>query len=142
MIGTTKLTNYPSQFKAINTFFQKNEKDFFLSKSWIFSTRNKSDISIINYSPINIELKVNSSEPDTIVIQQNYYKYWMVNSGVRKKTSDIINNTFIGSPVEKGINHMTFYYSDRKVTWGLIYCLTVLLSLTLLSFKGAKIVHS
>lgn len=128
-IGAQKLTDYPIYFKTTDSFFNSSiskqvyKMSYAFLKSDFTESINHSNLAVTKFTPTHIQLSVNSRGQDTLVLLQNYYKYW---NAFRNNTAVPIQKSFIafmGVAVNTENNTIDFYYKDR---WLLLFvCISV-----------------
>lgn len=144
-IGTQKLTDYPTYFKTTDSFFNSSiskqiyKMPYAFLKSDFNESINQSNLVVTKFTPTHIQLTVNSKKQDTLVLLQNYYKYW---KAIKNNTAVPIRKSFIafmGVAVNTGNNTIDFYYEDR---WLLLFVYiavgTLLINIIFLLRKGRR----
>ena len=120
-IGTTKLTDYPSYFSSTYNYFNSadttivNKEPYLFFKNEIGSSVHKNKVSVLNFSPNSILLRIDAQQNDTIVYLQNFYKYWHAEINDKAVPVSVAYHAFMALPVTKGISNITFYYEDNMV---------------------------
>jgi len=133
-IGITKLTDYPSYFSNTETYFNSSQRDTINNLPYVFFKKDinnypyqapSSDriITVNSFTPQSIGITVNALRKDSLVLLQNYYKFWKVKVDGRSTPVNKSFITFMSVPVDKGQHDVTFYYEDK---WLLLF---VILSL-------------
>lgn len=77
-------------------------------KGEMYLDKGKGSVSIISFSPNKIVADVHATEPDTLIVNQNYYKGWRV-VGARSKIVKSFNG-LISCVIQPGNYRATFYY--------------------------------
>ncbi len=138
-VGLKKLTGYPSWFSSTNNYFLDEEYVAEISKKPYLFTKNadtgliKPDIIVQSFSPRNIELTVNTSNDDTLVLLQNNYKFWNAEINGNKTPINSAYGTFISIKVNRGMNTIHFYYEDKWLAvFILISMLTFLIGISII----------
>jgi uncharacterized membrane protein YfhO len=120
-IGTTKLTDYPSYFKATDNFFKSGEKDFVLSKPYLFllNDSNNHSIKVQRFSPQAIKLTLESIKNDSFVFLQNNYKFWKAFDNGKTIPVSVAFTTFMSISLSPGNHSIEFIYHDPNL---LFFC--------------------
>lgn len=126
-IGTRYLTDYPSSFSSTEDYFNNDlnkiisDKSYLFTKSSLWSSENRGVISVKQFEPCHWSISVQSLKEDSLVLLQNYYKYWKVFNN--KKEIPLAKSciSFMAVPLHKGQNNIEFVYQDN----GLFYCLAI-----------------
>ena len=145
LIGTTKLTDYPSYFTSTNRYFNNKQLVGEASRNpYLFlehGSGSGTSVVVKKFSPENIEITVNAQQDDTLVYLQNNYKFWHATVNGNQVPVTTAYQTFMGVKINKGVNSVTFYYEDA---W-LGICLLVSLATFIIgvvstrrSFKGKQ----
>lgn len=130
-IGITKLTDYPSYFSNTEAYFKSvlpdtiNDLPYIFLKTTIddyidtpkYSNKN---INVDFFSPQEIHITVNASQSNTLVLLQNYYKFWKakVDGQITPVNKSFI--TFMSVPLHKGRHYVEFYYEDNLLLFFVI----------------------
>jgi len=100
-------------------------------------------INIINFSPNQIELETNFSQPMHLIYLQNYHPDWKVYVNEEIKFPVLINKVFLSSFIPKGKNKVRFSFEPRieKMTFygSLISWIVVGLFFITILFRRDKI---
>ncbi len=135
LIGTTKLTDYPSYFTATATYFnnrtlvnQVSTHPFIFTKKAAPAT---AAISIQQFTPTVIHVLVNGPADDTLVLLQNNYRFWHATVNGQNTPIATAYTTFLSVKIKKGNNDVVFYYQDR---W-LGFCLLISLAAFIVSLS-------
>ncbi len=135
LIGTTKLTDYPSYFTATATYFNNrplvnlvSAHPFLFTKTAVSTARA---ISIQQFTPTVIHVLVNAPADDTLVLLQNNYRFWHATVNGQNTPVATAYATFLSAKIKKGENDVVFYYQDR---W-LGFCLLISLAVFIVSLS-------
>jgi hypothetical protein len=153
-IGITHLTNYPSYFSNTEAYFKSAAPDtvnnlpyIFLKKDVIQHVDNpqylNKALTIDFFSPQKINIKVDLFQSDTLVLLQNYYKFWRAKVDGLEIPVARSFITFMSVPLSKGNHMVEFYYEDKIlllfVTLALTTLIVMIVLLTLLLNSQASI---
>lgn len=117
-IGIKELTGYPSYLKTTNAYLNSSlqlkveEHPFLFLLSDLDHPEKKEQIKITYFSPSQINIKVISSHPDTLILLQNYYPFW--NATANGQTIPIKKNliSFMSIPINTSVSNIVFFYRD------------------------------
>ncbi len=112
-IGTKKITDYPSYFLSLESYFNSNNPSTINKKPYLFTKANDSKITVNSYNPQNIEITCSSSNADTLVFLQNNYKFWSATLNGKNQPISTAYNSFMAIPIQKGLNKIQFNYQDK-----------------------------
>ena len=115
-IGSLKITDYPSYFLSLETYFNSNYPSFINKKPFVFTKQEGSKISIEKFSPQNIEINCTSKVEDTLYLLQNNYKYWKATVDGNRQPISTAFYSFMAIAIPKGESKIVFLYQD----WGLL----------------------
>ena len=130
LIGTTKLTDYPSYFTSTAAYFNNRPIVNQVSKHpFVFTKTAPSTgaITIQQFSPTVIHVLVNTPASDTLVLLQNNYRFWHATVNGQKVPIATMYTTFLSVKINKGANDVVFYYQDRWLGFYLLISLAVLI---------------
>lgn len=125
-IGTTRMNDYPSFFRNTEDYFNSDTKDtvskmpYVFLKSQVLEDADFVRISVESFHPTAIKIDVKSTEPDTLILLQNNYKYWKAFVAGKPATIIPIYKTFMGVAVNSGHNEIEFRYQDPLPGWLLL----------------------
>ncbi len=132
LIGTARLTDYPSYFTSTDQYFADKDLVREVSKHAYFFIKHTdtilgpSNISVLSFSPQRIEAQVNTMQDDTLVLLQNNYRFWRATVNGNSTSIQTVYKTFMSVPIRKGMNEVVFEYIDKR--------LPVCICISLLSF--------
>jgi hypothetical protein len=134
-IGTTKLTDYPSYFASVDSFFRSQQKDTVLSKPYIFLKSGNQNFEVKTFTPQRIVIHVESMGSDSLVYLQNYYTYWRAFNNDKVIPVSKACVSFMSVPVNKGTNEIEFRYADTKLTWFVLVAFITWITILLILIK-------
>ena len=134
-IGTTKLTDYPSYFASIDSFFKSRQKNTVLSKPYIFLKSGNQNFEIKKFTPQRIVIDVESMAPDSLIYLQNHYTYWEAFNNGKEVPVSKAHISFMSVSINKGINEIEFRYADTKLTWFVLLALITWLMILIILIK-------
>jgi hypothetical protein len=104
--------DYPSQLKTTQNFLSSNDTSTIFKKPFVFFTSGKTnDFSLNQFTPSSIEIQLNLSEPDTLVILQNNFPGWQAFVNNKKVEIKKYKENFISVPVSPNSKTVNFKFS-------------------------------
>jgi len=129
LIGTTKLTDYPSYFASTSQYFGNQQMVDEVSRHpYLFVKKGdtaNTHITVQHFKSAFIEMDVDAPQNDTLVFLQNNYRFWHAVINGQKVPIATTAITFMSVKIAKGANHVIFYYEDR---W-LGFCMLISLAM-------------
>jgi hypothetical protein len=115
--GTPEPCNYPSRLNNTVAYFKSALPDSINNRAFIFienETYQKS-LNITSFSPSAIDVKVEVTNPDSLVLLQNNYFRWKatVNGKPTKVYPAYI--AFMKVPLKIGVNEVRFSYNTSEL---------------------------
>jgi hypothetical protein len=141
-VGTTKLTDYPSYFSRTESYFKSNWPATINNLPYIF-LRNSIDsfeneryadnrIKVAYFSPQKIKIDVAISTNDSLVLLQNYHRFWKVKVDGSLSIVNCSFITFMSVPLTKGHYTVEFLYEDNWLTF--FACVSIIAFIVVLVF--------
>lgn len=97
-------------------------------------TRSISQQDIISYKTGEIHLKILSDSARFVVILQNFYPHWYYKTKGNIMPVQQAGISFIGVPLEKGVNDITVFFNPKGVKAGLLISALIILLFGVLLF--------
>lgn len=119
-IGTRKITDYPSYFLSLEEYFGSNYPAFINKKPYLFTKQKDSKITVMKFSPQQININCSSSIADTLYFLQNNYKFWSAAVNGNKQSISTAFYSFMAVPIPKGDSKITFLYKDSGLLFSFI----------------------
>jgi hypothetical protein len=145
-IGITKLTDYPSYFANTADYFKSDLPGVLNNLPYVFLKKNINNyvnnfqrdekaLPVNFFSPQKISVTVDASQEDSLVLLQNYYKFWRAEADGREIAVNKSFITFMSVPVHKGCQLVTFYYEDKWLILFVVLSMSTFLIILLFIFK-------
>jgi len=145
-IGITKLTDYPSYFSNTDTYFKSSLPGIINNLPYVFLKKNivayanhqkyfDRALTVNFFSPQKINIKVNASQQDSLVLLQNFYKFWKVKVDGRETPVTKSFITFMSVPLNKGFHFVEFYYEDKWLFLFVLLSLSTFTTIVIYIFK-------
>lgn len=113
-----------------------NSKTLFVSKDDYSKLNNRllkinsnDSLSILGFSPKQIEVEVFANNPCILTYQQNYYKGWQVEVDGLKTELFVSNFASMSVAVPQGKHQIVFTYSNPSIYWTFLFSYSILLIL-------------
>ncbi len=117
-IGTTKEMPYPIQLNNMRTFFDSTLGEAgakYFEKPFLYTNEGNADITILNFSPNEIRIRVVADSTSKLVVLQNEYPHWIyAKNGVIQKVGQEGFN-FMAVPVNKGKNEIVLLFKPTHI---------------------------
>lgn len=150
-IGITKLTDYPSYFLNTKIYFKSSLSDAINNLPYVFLKKNIAGIATdtnyrdktlaVNFfSPQEIHITVNASQPDSLVFLQNHYKFWKAKVDGKLTAVNKTFITFMSVPVNKGRHSVEFYYEDKWLILFIVLSISTFIAVIVYLLYSCKIV--
>jgi hypothetical protein len=149
-IGYLHPDQYPVQLNTNNDFSaDKNLYEFIQKQPYLFLSTDttinaitafdSSKINVIRAGPGHIKCVIKNENYKWLILLQNNYKYWNVNSESKPTKHFTVFKTFIGIPIKPGVQKIEFRFEPRPIKLVLWFNIALLISaLMLLIWPGIR----
>jgi hypothetical protein len=103
--------DYPSMLKSTKDYFDSIDQGAAKERSLAFLKNSDELIVLKHFGPSKLEMGVTISQPDTLVLLQNYFPGWQVWVNEKEATLSPYKNTFLQIPVDKNTKKVSFRFS-------------------------------
>lgn len=127
--GYYRLSTYPSSFRQYMHFSYYGYLDQIKSRPCIFSIKEKSIATHLNFTGNKIIFNWQSSQNDTIVIAQNFQKNWTAFIDDKEAEIGKYRNTLMSLETSPGNHSIVLKYSPQKVLYAFYAWLVIVIAI-------------
>ncbi|HEY4788113.1 MAG TPA: YfhO family protein, partial [Bacteroidales bacterium] len=125
--------NYPLLF-----FASFKDRETVIDTSSI-DKKSYEKIQITAFNPNQLTAKVTVDKPQYLVLQQNYYPYWIARVNGKEQPVIQTNDTYISVPVRPWISEISFSFRPVKVIWAFYVSLgSFILCMVFIFYRSIK----
>ncbi len=127
--GYYPLSTYPSSFRHYMHFRNYGYLDQIKSRPCVFSIKEKSIATHLNFTGNEISFTLQSSQYDTIVITQNFQKNWTAFIDDKETEIGKFRNTLMSLQTQPGTHSIVIKYSPEKILYAFYAWLVIVIAI-------------
>ena len=107
----------PYVFFSLEKLQESDQYTLLFQKPFFYLKKNGEEVKIEKFSPNKFNLLVNAKEPDSLIIQQNYFKGWEASVDGNQLQIEKAYGAFMKVPIPKGGHTVVFEFNPMLQNW-------------------------